>query len=286
VRREGALARTVVVAEPSVPARRRTELFASLAARGLEVSAKHVRVPVVSQLAGHLAGGTALTMRSLERAVRGATKRDVADAAAALVEAKEARWVARAKEVALVDAGAAVLDERSYRQLEEALAQLLVSIRTARSKRASLLRADVEQALLASEAPHARQRAEPNADDAPHARQRAEPNEAGPDQRPAASLAASGPSAADLTANDVTAIIAAHRERSGLTFVPKIVRVLGGPEACQAVHAELLRGARAGVFELRPESGMGRLSAEDAAFCIPGPQGSTLSWVRCVVGAQ
>jgi hypothetical protein len=86
------------------------------------------------------------------------------------------------------------------------------------------------------------------------------------------------PTAAAL--HDVASLVEAHRESSGLTFVPKLVRLLGGTSARDALHAELLRGARAGLFELRPESGMGRLSTEDASFCIPGPQGSRLSWVR------
>jgi hypothetical protein len=260
VRREGAVARAAVVAEHRVPPRRRNELLASLVARGLEVSAKHIRVPVVSQLAARLVGGAAVALRGLENAARGATKKDVADAAGALVEANKARWVVQSKDVALVDAGVAIVDEGTLGPLEEAATCLLTLIRMARRKRAGLLRADVEQALRVAIA-------------------RREPQSFSP-------APADVRAAADVSANDVTAIIEAHRERSGLTFVPKIVRALGGPEARDAVHAELLRGARAGVFELRPESGMGRLSAEDAAFCIPGPQGSTLSWVRRVEEAR
>jgi hypothetical protein len=102
------------------------------------------------------------------------------------------------------------------------------------------------------------------------------------------SVTASAPSAraASPTVKDVNAAIDARREPSGLTWVPDLVRALGGatPPAGdavrEAVHAELLRGARSGDLELRPESGMGRLSPEDDALCISGPQGSRLSWVR------
>lgn len=41
-----------------------------------------------------------------------------------------------------------------------------------------------------------------------------------------------------------------------------------------------MEGVARGLFELEPESGMGRLSPEDAELCFPGPMGTRLSWVR------
>jgi hypothetical protein len=85
--------------------------------------------------------------------------------------------------------------------------------------------------------------------------------------------------------DDVLGSVERHREAtSGLTFVPTVVRALGASHGHDpdAVHAALLYAASAGVLELRPESGMGRLSAEDQMLCLPGPRGSRLSWVRRV----
>ena len=112
-------------------------------------------------------------------------------------------------------------------------------------------------------------------------------------------LKAARKASASLLASDVRERIAAleHRPRplstdvvveearrlaqsSGLAFVPSLVRALGGHSARDAVHDALRMAARMGRVELRPESGMGRLSDEDLAFCVPGPQGSVLSWAR------
>jgi hypothetical protein len=134
------------------------------------------------------------------------------------------------------------LDERTREKLAAAATALTVMLRLAARKDATLLRADVDAIL--------------------------------------APFTAERPRSAPETSADVTALIDANRESSGLTSVPKLVRLLGGAKVRAAVHAELLREARAGRVELRPESGMGRLSADDAALCIPGPQGSHLSWVR------
>lgn len=67
--------------------------------------------------------------------------------------------------------------------------------------------------------------------------------------------------------------------RTGLAFVPAIVRDLGGPAVAHPVLEQL---SRDGKIELRPESGLGRITAEDLALCVPGPQRSRLSWARVV----
>lgn len=90
--------------------------------------------------------------------------------------------------------------------------------------------------------------------------------------------------AADLAA--VLEAANAELERSNvapLVMVAAVVRAskLTTPRA----HAALNEAARRGQLELRPESGMDRLSKADAALCLPGPQGSVLSVLR-VVGAE
>lgn len=74
-------------------------------------------------------------------------------------------------------------------------------------------------------------------------------------------------------------VIEAHTDtRIGMTFVPTLVRALDGDVA--HIHEWLLDGARAGRWELRPESGMGRLSSEETAQCPKNSDGTVLSWVR------
>jgi hypothetical protein len=67
---------------------------------------------------------------------------------------------------------------------------------------------------------------------------------------------------------------------TGLAFVPDVVRAFGGRPVLDVVHEALRTAARRGLLELRPESGLGRLSEDDLALCVPGPQGSRLSWAR------
>ena len=83
---------------------------------------------------------------------------------------------------------------------------------------------------------------------------------------------------------DHGAVLAAvrKREREGtrLAFVPAVLRELAQSMGREAAQRALLAAGDAGALELRPESGMGRLTADDAAWCPPGPQGSVLSWCR------
>ena len=65
----------------------------------------------------------------------------------------------------------------------------------------------------------------------------------------------------------------AAENSSGLAFVPDCV-------AAGITAAELLRLARDGAVELRPESGLGRLSAAERDACPRGYEGCVLSWAR------
>lgn len=262
VRRDGAIARTALV-RLGIPKKRLGEALEALAREGLEVTAKSVRVPVREQLLALLATGSAVNGKSAAGAISGATKAEITKTMAALVEAGDARLVLRTKELVLVGTRADVVAGPELEAIERTLDSLLKATKLARKKRAALLRADVDQAM--SRFVTAR-RPEAGANGA-----------ATPTQAAASDAGARAPSS-----RDIAQLVEQHRDASGLTFVPTLVRALGGEGARDAVHAELLRGARSGIFELRPESGLGRLSAEDLDLCIPGPQGSRLSWVRRV----
>lgn len=65
-----------------------------------------------------------------------------------------------------------------------------------------------------------------------------------------------------------------------LVFVATVVRACKMP--VERAHAAIHLGAMQGLLELRPESGMGRLSKEDAAICPKGWEGVVLSVLRVV----
>ena len=71
--------------------------------------------------------------------------------------------------------------------------------------------------------------------------------------------------------------------RSGLVFVPDVVTaaVEVGLASADEVPTMLVSLARGGRLELRPESGLGRLSAAERGLCPVAPDGRTpLSWAR------
>ena len=251
---EGAVPKTAL-AKHGIPRAEAARALEKLAASGLEIAGKIVRVPLQKQLTSQLATSSVLPLRSIDSYVQGANKRDAMAAATELVAAGRARFVVRSTELLLASVDTPTLAERDLHRLESAVAKLAAAVKLARRKGGTLLRADVEEALrgFVSAAP----------------------------PRPIGSTRDDRVTGTKLALlRDIGASIDEHRESSGLTWVPKLVRALGGLPAREAVHAELLRGARAGQLELRPESGMGRLSEEDAALCLAGPQGSRLSWVR------
>lgn len=89
----------------------------------------------------------------------------------------------------------------------------------------------------------------------------------------------------DALAQLLAALDAEHDERTGLSFVPAVVRRLSSAMTVSAAHDALLSAARRELVELRPEGGLARLSAEELAQCPPGPAGTLLSWARRGSGA-
>lgn len=81
--------------------------------------------------------------------------------------------------------------------------------------------------------------------------------------------------AGDLEAQLLEAI---GRRRGPLVPIPELVREIGGP--LDAVHRTLFALAEGGRVELRPESGVGSLTEEDAGLCPRTPEGVCLSYLR------
>jgi len=71
------------------------------------------------------------------------------------------------------------------------------------------------------------------------------------------------------------------REAAAPLRVPELLRSLSA--SIEEGHRALMEGVERGLFQLEPESGMGRLSPEDARICPVGPMGTRLSWVRPVL---
>jgi len=228
------------------------ELFDALASAGLEIGSRFVRVPLEKQLEQLLVERAAsgksplVALRRIEKNLDGASSREARETVAHFVERGRAKLVVRDSEAFIAPPAIRILDPRAMERLAEIANTLLRATRAAARHDASLLTEDVERLLSPF--------ASPKASDVRRA--------------------------AGQSLQSVEALVDKHREASGLTSVPKLIRILGGASARAQIHATLLEGARSGRFELRPESGMGRLSQEDAALCIPGPQGSRLSWVR------
>jgi hypothetical protein len=87
--------------------------------------------------------------------------------------------------------------------------------------------------------------------------------------------------AKDAQATDLSADAAALQARIFASAVPlRIPDLLRAQGLSPHDGARLLTaGARAGLYMLEPESGMGRLLDHDKPYCIPGPQGTLLTWV-------
>ncbi|MBL8606762.1 MAG: hypothetical protein JNL38_05555 [Myxococcales bacterium] len=241
VREAGFVARAKLGALGIAPAHR-DAVLAEVARRGLEVDRRGARTPLAAQLRARVEAG-AVPLAQVAKHVAGASAKEAAAAARALCDAGQARLVVRTKALVLVSATEPSVDAEELARLERAMRALGSALSLARRKKASLLRDDVLGAL------------------GPFVARRAEPSRAG-------------------GVDALLGAIDAARDATGLSFVPAVVRSLGGPPAAARVHAALLEAAKAQRVELRPESGMGRLSPEDLALCLPGPQGSLLSWVR------
>jgi len=242
---EGSLARSKL-SKLGLPKGSQAEAIEQLEREGVEVMPKLLRVPLETQLDAALRDGAVLSLRSIHNAVSGGNKREVAAAARALVRADRALLVMRGKELVLSAPRSDVLTDKDLAQLERTVSALGKTVKDARKNKATLLQADVRDALA--------------------------PFTLSPRPR--------------MQTADVLVEARKHALAGGLVFVPALVRALGGNSARAAVHDALRDAANRGLVELRPESGLGRLSEEDLAFCIPGPQGSHLSWARPIEEAR
>lgn len=198
-----------------------------------------VRRPLEAQLVALAAGGF-LPMKALERRVAGASLREVKEATGRLVERGELTLVVRESGAGLARPGSGPMDPRELEELLRCLTKVQRLVRRATAKKASALTVLREDV-------------------------------AGPLSRWMASPV-------KAPSETLTREIRRRVVDSSLPLrVPELLRALGA--TAEEGKRALLDGAARGLFELEPESGMGRLSREDAELCPAGPMGTQLSWV-------
>jgi len=240
------------------PKSARESLQARLVAEGFEASTSWLRRPLAEQLNEVLAQGATVAKKSLASAVRGASSAELNQA---LVEAERAgrlRRVLRGKLEAFTGADTPVLAAEQISGLRKLLSGLEKALgQAARKKGMTLLSSDVAETIEEVRrllSPAQRQHAD-------------SPSEA-----------------ATEPAQDVASLLAAldatRDERTGLSFVPKLVTRLLPAMPLAVAQSVLLAAARRELIELRPEGGLNRLAPEELELCPPGPGGTRLSWAR------
>ena len=246
VEREKVIARSKVA-----PAAVRDRVVEALRARGFEVTAKVVRVPIADQLEAALQDGSYLGMKTLTSHVRGAPAAEVRQAAVALAESGRARRVLRTTTETLVPVSAHVVAGDDLAIAAKRLSQIAKQFQSAskKGKGCGVLREDIEQALA-------------SVLDRPRGSSHVQP---------------------DRTPNldrVLRAIDAAKDVTMGLSFVPKVIGLLSVDLDLATAHRALLEADSRGLVELRPEGGLSRLTDTERKACPEGPRGTCLSWVR------
>ena len=176
------------LASHGIPKSARTAVLARCAHDGLEVGPRLVRVPLQDQLRARLRDGAALAMRTLSTAIQGATKKDATNAALALVESGEAKLVLRGTEATLMAPATRVVQGAEARRPRES----------------------------------------PVVADQGHQGRTEGPGVSAPVRRSGELVARLRPTAPAIGVDDVLEHARRLSLETGLTFVPSLVRALGG----------------------------------------------------------
>lgn len=233
------------------PAAVRGQVAAEVAKHGFELTKSSLRKPAIEQLEQALSDGAFIALKRVAASVTGVTAAEAKRAALGLVAGGAAHLVLRGKEEVLVPAGTPVLSRKELLELN-AFAKNVIAKAAVAKTGLSLLHADVAEALaraVPANTPNTGVRADKKAPDG-------------------------------LLTSVLSAVDATREQQTGLSFVPTIIARLRPSLTSDAAREALLRAANEGLLELRPEGGINRLSAEELNLCLPGPQGTRLSWAR------
>ena len=229
-------------------------LIEKLVARGLERTPRGVRVALADQVLSVMPAAGRSSFASLASQVAGATRTEVKREAIRQVEAGRLALVPAIRGEELVRAGAHLLapdDLDALRDTSKALAKLVTKLRPRKGAPPKTLERAELRALLAP-------------------------------LIAAATSVSDGPS---LSRERVlSALSNLARERGRSVFIPDVLRELGADrqQLWRQAHEVLFELARSGRIELRPESGVGNLSATDRALCPSGADGLVISYARVV----
>ncbi len=256
VRQSGALPlRRIKPAQGALSRRAQGLLLETLARRGLERTARALRVPLRDQVAALLAGGAPIATAALRKQLAGVeSAAELKLVVRDLVRAGRAALVMRAGKEHIAARDGALLSREQVAQIADVARKLARLAASAKARAGQPPRTLLRVNVLALLDP---------------ARRSLDAGDSG-----------------DADGDPVALVIAAVRERidptTGLAFVPEVARALDGRLAGDALRAALVGAARSGLVELRPESGVELLTPADAAMCPRGPDGSPLSWLRLV----
>lgn len=241
-----------------VPKALRAKLLDDLVGPGVERTRNGVRLALVDQLRAALAERGSVPIAALGKLATGGTVAEVKAAARRLVEEGRVAVVVRGKTEVLMPVSEAIFSRDRLVALERAVQALAGQCKKALAARGgprTLLAVDVQALLLdlvtGSDGGSPVERGAPRA----------------------------------IPENRVIELVRQHtRPGMGLAFVCDVVRALLPSASLGAIHDALLAAARARRIELRPESGVGRLSDLEAWLCPPGPAETRLSWARVLEG--
>jgi len=246
------------------PKAARTAIVEQLCALGFEATKSVIRRPIAAQLADALAQGSFVPVKSIASFVRGGSAADAKTAAAKLIRDGVAVRVFRGSAELIVPRSAAVLspDELlAARRLVQSLGKVLT--KATRARGATLLVADVTEEIREALPVVVR---------------------AAPASAPVRVPAGLHTHEADALGRVLEAVDATRDEKMGLSFIPQVVNHLQPELGADTVRRVLLDAAGRGIVELRPEGGLNRLTADELELCLPGPQGTRLSWARRTEG--
>jgi hypothetical protein len=258
-----------------------------LVAEGFEVGATFLRQPLAAQLHDALSREEAIAVNELPERVRGASRAELGMAVEAQVARGELRRILRGRAEYVVGARHAVLGERRLAALRGTFSNLAKMLdTTSKKKNVGLLASDIEQMLSAAQRVLEEDSAPSPIEEVPADEAVTAPAPAVAARVVAAREAPAASAGVDPLAALLVALDAVRDSRSGMSFVPAVVRRLSAAMPVSEALELLMRAARRELIELRPEGGLGRLSGEELALCPPGPAGTRLSWARRSEGAS
>jgi hypothetical protein len=244
------------------PAPARSHVTETLRSLGFEVTKSTVRRPLREQLLEAVSQGAFVPVKSFASFVRGGTAKEAKGVAMELAQEGRLARVIRGSAEILVPVSAPTYTRDELLVRSRALDTLVKTLtKASKLKGVSVLRSDVVESI----------------------------EEALPEfTRSARSSSATSEVAHDGKEGTILKVFAAldamRDESLGLSFIPRVVAHLGRDMGVDAARKSLLDAASRGLVELRPEGGLRRLNGEELELCLPGPQGTRLSWARRIEG--